>query len=231
MAPTRMPALPVLPLRVTLARHDAPAAPPAQTDPLPLDPDPAPTPVEDPPADPAPEPEPAGDKALEALRREREARRKAEAEAKTNRDAARRLKEIEDAQKTEAERTSEALRAAQDRAAAADRRAVTESIRARATEAGFADPADAILALSTGDLSRFLSDDGVDATAITDALGEVLETRPHWRRPDPAPASIPPPPAPRPDPGQGSRGAQPPVDMRTADPDTWDREKAKFGLR
>jgi len=225
-----------LPFRVVLSTHDdeppAPADPPAAdppADPIPgLESDPAPA---DPPADPGTEPGdkplgPAGEKALREMKLKL---REAERSAKANAAAAARLREIEDAQKTETERLAEAKQAAEQRAAAAEQRAVAAEIRALATDR-FADPADAVEALSR-DGAAFVGPDGtIDDAAIRDALDGLLDRKPHWAKPTATPAPTAPP-APRPDPSQGSRTPPPPVDFTTASPEEFRAEAAKLGIR
>jgi hypothetical protein len=233
--PTTSPALPWLtvPFAAALSAHDDPAPP---GDPAPPPPDPAPP---APPADPAaPSGEPAdaddGNKPLgaageKALREWKERARKAELEAKANRDAAARLKEIEDQQKSEAERLAEAAEQATARAAAAEQRAVSAEIRAQAATS-FADPSDAVVALGS-DVARFLGADGVsDDAAIQEALNDLLERKPHWRRAAAPPAEPAAPPAPRPDPSQGSRTKPAPVDF-TKDKAAYDEVSRRLGVR
>jgi hypothetical protein len=187
----------------TLTRHD----------------DPTPT---DPPADPAADPakptdEPLGEPGKKALAEERAARKAAE---KTIAEQAARLQAIEDKDKTEAQKLADRADAAEKREQAATARAVRAEVKALAD--GFADREDAVLNL--GDLSKFIKDGDVDTDAITEALGKVLDRKPHLKA---APTTR----TPAPDPSQGRGGDTKPTDFRTADKAAFDAELAKYGLR
>lgn len=212
-----------------LARHDEGDPNPADPDPGNPDPDPAagdpdggdpdPDPA-DPAADPDPEPDGLGDKGKQALERMKADRAKARqgeaAQKKRADDLARKVAEFEDAQKTETERLAAKAEASAKREAAAIARAVKAEVKSLASDA-FADPSDASVFL---DLSRYTDDSGeIDTDAIQSDLEDLLESKPHLRKPAPAAPSnpaAPPKPKPKPDPGQGSRTPPPPVDYRTA---------------
>lgn len=187
-----------------LDRHDDPPADP-----------PADPPKQDPPADP-PKDDGLGDAGKKALQEERAARKAAE-KALAERDA--KLKEFEDRDKTEAEKLAAKTEAAEKRATEATGRAVKAEVKALAD--GFADREDAVLNL--GDLSRYVKDGDVDTDAITEALGKVLERKPHLAK---AAARNP-----APDPSQGRGAENTPTDFRTADKAAFETELAKYGLR
>lgn len=126
-----------------------------------------------------------GDKGKETLRKLREqakaAEKKARDEARARAAAEKKVAEFEDAQKDDLEKAQDAAKKAADRAEAAERRAVLAEIRALAS-ADFADVSDATDALA-GRLSEFVGDDGeIDAEAITAALAEKLQAKPHWKK-------------------------------------------------
>ncbi|HTI26176.1 MAG TPA: hypothetical protein VL652_34625 [Kutzneria sp.] len=193
----------------SLARHDDPADPPKPADPPAEPPKPA-----DPPA------EPLGDAGKKALAEERAARKAAE---KLAAEQAAKLKAIEDAQKSEAEKLAERVEAAEKREQAATARAVKAEVKALAD--GFADRDDA--ALNLGDLSQYVKDGEVDTEAITEALGKVLERKPHLAKP----AGTAAPRNPAPDPSQGRGGDSQATDFRTADKAIVNAEMAKYGIR
>jgi hypothetical protein len=202
------------------------------------DPEPEPTP------DPQPDPEPApddadpdpegadklGDKGKQALDRMKaekaDAKRTAAAEKKRADELARKVSEFEDRDKSELEKaTSKAERAA-ERATKATARAVKAEVKAAAS--GFADPEDAIAFL---DMAKYTDDDGeIDTEAISTDLTELLERKPHLRRPEaaPAPESRK---GPKPDPSQGPRKDPEPTDWRTADKADFKKHIAKYGAR
>jgi hypothetical protein len=202
-----------------LNRHD---------DPETTDPEPAADPADDP-ADPEPDPDPEGadklgdegKRALDRMKADRAAARKtAAAEKKRADDLARKVAEFEDSQKSELEKATSKAERLEAAAAKATARAVKAEVKAAAAE--FADPEDAAAFL---DLAKYTSDDGdIDTEAISADLADLLERKPHLKRPSAAPK----PPAPRPDPGQGARPAEPPTDFRTADRAALDAELAQI---
>ena len=205
-------ALGAMPVWFNLHRHDGEGAtPPVDTAP-PADP-------EDPQAEAilADAVEALGDAGKKALNAERDARKAAEKERAA---LAARLKAFEDAQKTEAEKLAERADVAEKREQAATARAVKAEVKALAD--GFADREDAVLNL--GDLGKFITDGEVDTEAISDALGKVLERKPHL-------AAAKAPRTPAPDPSQGRGGDNQPTDYRTAEKTAFESELAKFGLR
>lgn len=131
------------------------------------------------------------------------------------------LKAYEDEKKTEAEKLAERADAAEKRELAATARAVKAEVKALAD--GFADREDAVLNL--GDLSKYVKDGEIDTDAISDALGQVLERKPHLAAKAAGPRN------PAPDPSQGRGGDNQPTDYRTADKTAFESELAKFGLR
>lgn len=157
-----------------------------------------------------------GEAGKKALAEERAARKAAEKERS---DLAARLKTFEDAQKTEAEKLAERADAAEKQAQAATARAVKAEVKALAD--GFADREDAVLNL--GDLAKFVKDGEVDTEAITEALGKVLERKPHLKAAGPTRMA--------PDPSQGRGGDNTPTDYRKASKAEFDAELAKLGLR
>jgi hypothetical protein len=203
----------------SLSRHD---------DPEPADPEPAPEPADDP-ADPDPEPDPEGadklgDKgkqALDRMKADRAAAKREAAEAKKRAEAAeRRVQEFEDRDKSELEKATTKAERLAEQAAKATKRAVLAEVKAAAAD--FADPEDAAAFL---DLTQYTSDDGeIDTEAISADLTDLLERKPHLRRPAPEASKKP---APKPDPSQGARPAEPPTDFRTADREALEAELAK----
>lgn len=80
--------------------------------------------------------------------------------------------------------------------------------RIQALAADFADPTDAVSALP--ELSKYLGSGGeIDDEAIRTDLADVLNRKPHWRKPDGAPT---PPRLPAPNLAQGSGGGRPAAD-------------------
>jgi hypothetical protein len=201
----------------TLARHDEPETPPV------VEPE---NPPADPPVDPPVESDPSKeDKDWRAEAEKWKAlARKHEGTAKANSDAARKLAEIEESQKTEAQKLADAKEAAEKRAAQAIERAVRAEVKALAGD--FADPDDAVSAVRASD---YVTADGdVDTDAIQTRLAEVLEAKPHWRKPA-APTA---PPKPKPDPSQGPRGDGPkPTNFLEASPEEVAAELAKYRVR
>lgn len=199
-----------------LNRHD---------DPEPSDP-PTPEPVTE---QEAPEPDPEGadslgDKGKQALDRMKaekaEAKRTAAAEKKRADDLARKVAEFEDRDKSDLEKATAKAERLEAAAKAATSRAVRAEVRAAAAE--FADPEDAVAFL---DLAKYSDADGeIDADAISADLADLLERKPHLRRPAPEAVKKP---APKPDPGQGARPAEPPTDFRSADRETLEAELAR----
>jgi len=185
-----------------LGRHDdPPAEPPA-----------------DPPADPPGDS--LGEAGKKALQEERAARKAAE-RALAEREA--KLREFEDRDKTDAEKLAARADAAEKKATEATARAVKAEVKALAD--GFADRDDAVLNL--GDLGQYVNDGEIDTDAISEALGKVLERKPHLARP----AATPPPRSPAPDPSQGRGGANGPTDFTKASGEEFAAELAKYGLR
>lgn len=202
-----------------LNRHD---------DPEPTDPEPAPDPADDP-ADPDPDADPEGadklgdegKRALDRMKADRAtARKSAAAEKKRADDLARKVAEFEDRDKSEVEKATAKAERLEAAAAKATARAVKAEVKAAAAE--FADPEDAAAFL---DLSAYTSDDGeIDTEAISADLADLLERKPHLKRPTTAPKA----PTPRPDPGQGARPSELPTDFRTADRAALDAELAQI---
>lgn len=203
-----------------LARFDEP-------DPTP-DPDPTPAPPADPPSDPPADPDPKpdrGEKGKDAeIAKWKAMARKHEATAKANSDAAKKLADIEESQKTETQKLADAKEAAERRAAAATERAVKAEVKALAAN-DFADPSDAVDAVKASDYIDANGD--VDVEAIRAKLTELLEAKPHWKRPA-APVA---PPKPKPDPSQGPRTPAPPTDFRTASREDYEAQLAEIGVR
>jgi hypothetical protein len=122
--------------------------------------------------------------------------------------AAAELEQIKAANQTEAERLTSDLNRWQTEAETWRKAAVGNRIEALAST-DFADPSDAISALSGTD---YLDAGGqIDEARIRADLAEVLERKPHWRRPEgqTAPAS---PRNPAPNAAQGSGGGRPVAD-------------------
>ena len=172
-----------------------PGTPPSAAPPAP--PAPAPTPA--PPAAPAPpagggtDDPPLGPEGEKALAEWKRRAKEAEALAKNQ---GTELQQFRDRDKTEAEKQADALKVATERAEAATRLAVSAKVEALAA-GRFADPLDAVEALSSG---SFLTEAGaVDADAIKAALDDLLTRKPHWAATTPGPST------PRPDPSQGPR--------------------------
>lgn len=233
-----------------LDRHDEPDNPPPQDPPGQDPPDDPEEPPQDPPEDEPPE-DPDGDpdkpatddkdkkgepgevdwearaKAAEAeTAKWKGLSRKHEKTAKDNAGAAKKLGEIEDAQKTETERLAAAKEAAEKRATAATERAVRAEVKALSTE--FVDPSDAESAITAAD---FIGEDGeIDTEAIKARLVEILDAKPHWRKPPPE-AKPTKPPKPKPDPGQGARGDVKPTSFKDASAEEYAAELGKYRLR
>lgn len=198
-------------------------------DPDPVDPivDPTdPEPVDDPPADPVVDPKPdKGDgKDAEDAAKWKAMARKHEANAKANSAAAKELAELKAAQLSTEEKLAAAKEKAEKLAATAVERAVRAEVRALAADA-FADPSDAVDALRAADFAD--SEGEIDLDAIKAKLADLLDTKPHWRKPA---ATPPAPPKPKPDPGQGARTPAGPVDFKTASKEEWAAELAKHGV-
>lgn len=180
-----------------------------------------------------------GKKALDAMKarlkadRERAAKEVA-ALRKQAADQAAKLAEFEDQDKTEKEKLAARAERSEKLAADATARAVKAEVRALSVDS-FADPSDAADVL-TRDTAKYVSDSGdIDTDAIRADLDDLLERKPHWRKPEPpAPESEgkkpPAKPKPKPDPGQGGRGDKP-IDYRTADRAVVDAELARLGVR
>ncbi|MCW2904918.1 MAG: hypothetical protein JWO67_7183 [Streptosporangiaceae bacterium] len=163
---------------------------------------------------------------LNAVRELKQVRRDLAAKAK-------KLAEFEDADKSEKDRLADKAARAEERMGVLQQRVVKAEVRALAAEE-FADPTDAAAFL---DLSKYAGDDGeIDGDAIASDLADLLEAKPHLRKPAPAaeangdtkkPASKP---KPKADPGQGAR-ADKVVDYRTADKAAVDAELSRMGVR
>lgn len=146
-----------------------------------------------------------------ALEREREQRKTFEQEAKAGRDAAQRLAQLEESTQTE---TEKALAKARAEAARETEQAVTarftglllrSAVVARAA-GSFADPEDAL----TVDLDGLAlgEDGGVDTAEVDRRLAELLERKPHWRKPSgPRFGNV----------GQGGQDSAAPMDPRQRD--------------
>jgi len=186
----------------------------------------------------------AGKKALARMKAERAAAKKEAATAKRaaaeerrkSAALAKKVADFEDRDKSELEKATAAAERAGKQAAQAVARAVAAEVKAGAA-GRFADPTDATDALMR-DPAKYVDADGdIDTDAIEADLADLLERKPHWAVPAPAPQGASPsgdgkkPVKPKPDPGQGSRGAPPPVDFRTASKDELAAELAKHGYR
>ena len=182
----------------------------------------------------------AGKKALAETRAERNRAKKEASDAKKEAAEAKKraaaaeakVAKFEEANKTEAEKLAARAEQAEARAKAATERAVKSEIKAIAS-ATFRDPTDAD---AIGDLTAYVSDDGdIDVERIKADLDDLLERKPHWRKPEQAPEPEPTQkrakPAPKPDPGQGPRKEPGPVDFRTADKADVDAELRRLGVR
>jgi hypothetical protein len=150
--------------------------------------------------------EPTGDKAAQPVDWEAEAKKW----EKRSKDNFAKLKEAEpklaeydrlrQAQQTDAERQAEELSRWQTDAQKWRGVAVQSRVEAVAAAKGFADPSDAVSALS--DPASFLDAGGqIDEKAINTQLDALLERKPHWRRQDGTPAA---PRVPAPNRAQGS---------------------------
>lgn len=206
-----------------LTRFDEPDPPADPVDP-PADP-PADPPV-DPPADPPADPDKGKAKDPEAeIAKWKAMARKHEATAKANSEAAKKLADIEEAQKTEAQKLVDKAEAAEQRAAAAIERAVKAEVKALAAN-DFADVTDAEAAIKASD---YVDSNGeIDVDAIKAKLAELLEAKPHWKKPT-TPAA---PPKPKPDPSQGARGGEPkPTNFKDADKADFEKELESYGLK
>lgn len=209
----------------TLNRHDEPA--PIAPEPPP-EPAPAIEPAPEPAVDNSGEPEKSSDKdlgdagkrAIDAMKRERNAARSEAAALRAK------VTEYEDAQKTESEKLAAAKDAAEAKAVAAINRAVAAEIKVLASDAEFADPTDAEGAINPRD---FVDDKGdIDVDGIKTRLAEILVSKPHWRKQASTPA---PPKTPKPDPGQGSRGEPRATDFRTASTEDYHAELTRMGVK
>lgn len=115
------------------------------------------------------------------------------------------LAQIRESQKTAEERQAEELSKWQTEAQTWRKAAVAHRVEALASD--FADPSDAVSALAD---REYLDAGGqIDVEAIRRDLAEVLERKPHWRRPETAPVG---PRVPAPNPAQGSGGGRPASD-------------------
>ena len=180
-----------------------------------------------------------GDAGKRALAQERERRKALTAEVAAERAAReaaeKKIQEFEDAQKSELEKAQAAAERAVAREKAANLRAVSSDIRSYAITGDALDPSDVVDALSRR-AEDFLTDGGVDAAAIEAAVTELLDKKPHWRKPahaDPSTEGQPAAkkratPAPAPDPGQGSKGGNNAPNW--ADPKTFEAEARRLGL-
>lgn len=162
---------------------ETPAEPPATGAPATED---APTTGAATPADDIPLGE-AGQKALEAMKAEAKTLR---AEARKVKGLQARIDELESAQLNEVDR---AIREAEIKT----RQEVTTALRAEqvadkvalAAAGKFADPSDAALLL--GDLTRFVTDDGIDHEAIAAEVDALLASKPHLAASTGAPPKMP----------------------------------------
>ncbi|MFK4277958.1 hypothetical protein ACI2LD_17815 [Enterococcus casseliflavus] len=216
-----------------LNRHDDPdpAVPPEDpaADPAkdPADPDP------DPAKDPADDPEGAaklgdeGKRALDRMKADRSAaKREAAAEKRRADELAAKVAEFEDRDKSELERATAKAERLEAAAATATARAVKAEVRALAT--GFTDIDDAVVNLQSKMAGYADADGNVDTDAIEADLAEVLERKPHLRKAAAAPVDPEKPKGPKPDPGQGARPGGGAADFRTASPEDYKAELAKF---
>lgn len=176
-----------------------------------------------------------GKRALEAMKQRlkterQKARDQVAAVKKQLAQQAAKLAEYEDADKSEKEKLAGKAERAEQQVAGLRTQLVQAEVKVLATS-DFADPSDAQAFL--GDLSRYIGDDGaVDTEQIRSDLSDLLDAKPHLRRPEPVPAGEPKKPAkpkPKPDPGQGGRGEKP-IDFRTAPQEQVDAELAKYGV-
>lgn len=187
--------------------------------------DPPADPPDDPPADPPADTDKGKGKDPDAeIAKWKAMARKHEATAKANSDAAKKLAEIEEAQKTEAQKLVDKAEAAERRASAAIERAVKAEVKALAAN-GFADVTDAEAAIKASDYVDANGD--IDIAGIEAKLAELLEAKPHWKKPT-APAA---PSKLKPDPSQGARGGEPkPTNFKDADKADFAKELAQYGL-
>jgi hypothetical protein len=179
-----------------------------------------------------------GKKALDAMKaRIKAERERASKELATLRkqaaEQAARLAEFEDQDKTEKEKLTARAERSDKLAAEATARAVKAEVRALSVDA-FADPSDAADVL-TRDTAKYVGADGdIDVDAIRTDLEDLLERKPHWRKPEPvtpvAESKKPVKPKPKPDPSQGGRGDKP-TDFRTVDRDAVDAQLRSMGVR
>lgn len=205
---------------LTMLRHEDPDPVESVADPT------DPEPVDDPQADPVVDPKPdKGDgKDAEDAAKWKAMARKHEANAKANSAAAKELAELKAAQLSTEEQLAAAKEAAEKRATAMVERAVNAEVRALAV-ADFADPSDAVDAIRP---AEYVNSEGeIDLDAIKAKLADLLDAKPHWKKPA---ATPPAPPKPKPDPGQGARTPAGPVDFKTASKEEWAAELAKHGV-
>jgi hypothetical protein len=112
-----------------------------------------------------------------------------------------------EASKSDIERANEAANRWQSEAETWRKAAVGHRIQALAA-VDFADPSDAITALAE---KNYLDAGGqIDEEAIRRDLADVLDRKPHWRRPENT--ATPPQRVPAPNPAQGSGGGRPAAD-------------------
>ncbi|MEV4246972.1 hypothetical protein AB0J63_26610 [Streptosporangium canum] len=202
-----------------LRRFDEDPQPPADD---PGNPDPEPEPEPDP--DTASDLGDKGKKALDAMKVERNQARRELAELRRQQtEQAKKLAEFEDRDKSESEKLAARAEKAEARAKAADARTVKAEVKALAADA-FADPTDADL---LGDLSKYVSDDGIDIESIQADLDALLDRKPHLRKQ----AAAIPKKQPKPDPSQGPRKEPEPVDFRTSDKASFEAALAELGVR
>lgn len=109
-------------------------------------------------------------------------------------------KALEEASKTETQRAQEEATRWQTEAQTWRTRAVSSRVETLAADQ-FADPSDALAAV--GDAAKYLGAGGeINEDAIRADLAELLEKKPHWRKPEGAPVRR----IPAPNPAQGSGG-------------------------
>lgn len=179
-----------------------------------------------------------GKKALEAMKARLKAerdrgRREMAALRKQAAEQAAKIAEFEDRDRSELEKATAKAERLEKQAKAATARAVKSEIRALSADS-FTDPTDAADVLMR-DPSKYVDASGeIDEDAIRSDLDDLLERKPHWRKPEPVATETetrkPARQKPKPDPGQGGRGEKP-VDYRTASREEVDAELARMGVR
>jgi hypothetical protein len=177
-----------------------------------------------------------GDKGKRALDRMKAEKLAAQRELKQMRkalaEAQKKVTEFEDRNRSDLEKAIARAEASEKRLAAATARSVKAEVKALAADR-FADPSDAAAFL---DLRKYADDDGeVDVDQIRADIDELLDAKPHLRKPEPVEQRPEPKksakPKPKPDPSQGSRGGDVKTDYRTADRETVDAKLSEYGYR